>query len=645
MLELMKLNPRQFPHNPRTSASPAQSPLPALKSLSPAALSPMSTLSPTLPPPPLLSRKEYARMLPVMCHLDKRVSHWLNEHEIKAQHIEPYFKTTPPIQQAALLGEVPCTILRDGPDFIVFKQYDATTLIGKGGGGFGVFKGQRYKRSACGKNFIPGEFVAVKMGGDFEEATSECKHLKIYPPLSSAQLFFAHEEYTFISMPIIQGLPLDKFLDAYSVTPEQALEIAINISCEIALIHNDLKILHGDIKPGNIMIDPKTLKVVIIDFGCARDAAQTPKNKKIGGTPIYLDPVESCLNLEHQIHDLKLQSITQQTSQLEQHLEWLSEQLKKYTEEEIQFASALFNKSNTRHLDREVDIYALGIVFLSLLHPIANEIFPRNPTKSPDEEKPVGSNQLAQLRIKPPKQQTNYFFELIKDMTTPDTFNRLKIEEVITKLQALQNRLYNPVYNEEQQVLTALSENLNPNGEKTCHNIIYLIDAFIKKIGHEKNASKKIDSLRKLKLHYIALHTEIEARLTQEPIVSPEEVLDFFKRARSMIHQKECHALFYPESRVLQFMHSVSRVVSYPLGAINGNTRWKEKGFLLDKTVADMATTISNRITQSYFHRKKPVIKRPQTPCIPDDKRLSKVSLLSHLSFKSPGPGPKIRAQ
>ena len=51
-----------------------------------------------------------------------------------------------------------------------------------------------------------------------------------------------------------------------------------------------MKIVHRDIKPGNIMLNPKTLAPVYIDFGFACTAEEKVCYRKVAGTPNYLPP-------------------------------------------------------------------------------------------------------------------------------------------------------------------------------------------------------------------------------------------------------------------------------------------------------------------------------------------------------------------
>jgi serine/threonine-protein kinase len=102
-------------------------------------------------------------------------------------------------------------------------------------------------------------------------------------------------EMEFLSMEFIDGQTLSEQIDRDGPVPEpEAREIARQICAGLAQAHRQ-GVIHGDLKPGNILIvrAPRSpIRVVITDFGIATmkliDGA--PMTVGRGGTPDYMAP-------------------------------------------------------------------------------------------------------------------------------------------------------------------------------------------------------------------------------------------------------------------------------------------------------------------------------------------------------------------
>jgi serine/threonine-protein kinase len=73
---------------------------------------------------------------------------------------------------------------------------------------------------------------------------------------------------------------------------ETAIKISENILSALEALHQQ-KVIHRDIKPGNIMIEGKSGKAVLIDFGLAKDKLKETTLTSSGvymGTPAYMSP-------------------------------------------------------------------------------------------------------------------------------------------------------------------------------------------------------------------------------------------------------------------------------------------------------------------------------------------------------------------
>jgi serine/threonine protein kinase len=92
----------------------------------------------------------------------------------------------------------------------------------------------------------------------------------------------------FLVMEYIAGKTLEHHLDPSLLTPQRACAWAADLAGALAVAHR-AGILHGDVKPGNILVTPEN-KVKLGDFGIARYVSQVSGSGRLLGTPAYLAP-------------------------------------------------------------------------------------------------------------------------------------------------------------------------------------------------------------------------------------------------------------------------------------------------------------------------------------------------------------------
>src|SRR6266496_1998069 len=92
----------------------------------------------------------------------------------------------------------------------------------------------------------------------------------------------------FLVMEYIAGKTLEHHLDPSQLPPQRACAWAADLAGALAIAHR-AGILHGDVKPGNILVTPEN-KVKLGDFGIARFASQVSGSGRLMGTPAYLAP-------------------------------------------------------------------------------------------------------------------------------------------------------------------------------------------------------------------------------------------------------------------------------------------------------------------------------------------------------------------
>ncbi|MDP3561636.1 MAG: protein kinase [Legionellaceae bacterium] len=103
--------------------------------------------------------------------------------------------------------------------------------------------------------------------------------LKVYPDGCFEQ--FTSGEKTYLVMPLFQGVQLDKYLRSHDdeLLKRQARELmAAELLTDLANMH-EKGVTHNDLKTKNILYNPVTCKMHIIDFGCARNIHEAEQLK------------------------------------------------------------------------------------------------------------------------------------------------------------------------------------------------------------------------------------------------------------------------------------------------------------------------------------------------------------------------------
>jgi serine/threonine-protein kinase len=119
-----------------------------------------------------------------------------------------------------------------------------------------------------------------------------------HPHIAAVYDIVEEKDELFLVMEYVEGTTLRQRMRSSPLTVEEFLPIAIQCSEALAAAH-DKGIIHGDIKPDNIMLTPD-VQVKLLDFGVARrrpdHASETPMDSipditgHVGGTPAYMAP-------------------------------------------------------------------------------------------------------------------------------------------------------------------------------------------------------------------------------------------------------------------------------------------------------------------------------------------------------------------
>jgi serine/threonine-protein kinase len=92
----------------------------------------------------------------------------------------------------------------------------------------------------------------------------------------------------YLVMEFVEGQPLDKLLEKGSIPFSRTCAWCADVATALDIAHRK-GIIHGDVKPANILITPDG-RIKLTDFGMARLASRDAKDSPLLGTPAYWCP-------------------------------------------------------------------------------------------------------------------------------------------------------------------------------------------------------------------------------------------------------------------------------------------------------------------------------------------------------------------
>ena len=116
-----------------------------------------------------------------------------------------------------------------------------------------------------------------------------------HPNIATIYGIDEHEGQLFIAMELVEGQPLSAMIARGPMLPADAVRIAIHAADGLAEAH-DKGIIHRDVKPDNILVSKRAVKV--LDFGIAKNVGGTAdpaltQGGMVMGTPHYMSPEQA----------------------------------------------------------------------------------------------------------------------------------------------------------------------------------------------------------------------------------------------------------------------------------------------------------------------------------------------------------------
>ncbi|WP_372365028.1 serine/threonine-protein kinase [Candidatus Uabimicrobium sp. HlEnr_7] len=178
---------------------------------------------------------------------------------------------------------------------LINNRYEVISQIGLGGAG-AIF--QAYDTFLDRKVAI--KKIFVDSHDQVERLKRECLFLQTidHPNLVKAHEFFITNDRAYMVLEFIDGKSIDEIIvkNKYSMTLVGQLAIASQIARGIEVM-NMGGIIHRDIKPQNVMLNPQTGEIKIVDLGTAKSLSKALSSITTAGSVIgtcaYMSPEQT----------------------------------------------------------------------------------------------------------------------------------------------------------------------------------------------------------------------------------------------------------------------------------------------------------------------------------------------------------------
>lgn len=174
-------------------------------------------------------------------------------------------------------------------------EYDIESLLGVGGMG-AVFKGfnRELNRHVAIKFLLPRH---ARLDSSRQRFSREAKSIAAVDHEHVIPVYRINRNASFpwFSMPLVNGVSLQQFVDDNGpLDPMQLVRISAQIAAGLNAAH-EADLIHRDVKPANILLEDDSNRIVVTDFGLAREESDSglTQTGMVMGTPQYMSPEQA----------------------------------------------------------------------------------------------------------------------------------------------------------------------------------------------------------------------------------------------------------------------------------------------------------------------------------------------------------------
>ena len=184
---------------------------------------------------------------------------------------------------------------------LLMDRYRAVSLLGQGGFGRTFLAIDEFKPSkprCVVKQFLPevkGKNALKKATELFEREAARLDELGKHQQIPELLACFNQEKRKYLIQEFIDGEDLSKELATQGVFSQQKIEELLNDLLSVLDFVHSNNVIHRDIKPENIIRRKKDNKLVLVDFGAAKETfgTSTSATGTIIGSAAYIAPEQA----------------------------------------------------------------------------------------------------------------------------------------------------------------------------------------------------------------------------------------------------------------------------------------------------------------------------------------------------------------